>query len=193
MEYVSIRNFFNTITIIGAIIVAGGGIGQYYYGNLAEKTAPLEQKIHTAYAEIEIIIKSKEIYGAASPKSGVNYNGWGGYLNLIEKGETLLTTSSENSTANRLENNKVQYTGEFKMNAQDPATNKKVKSLKNAEYAEIEFTAIQQDSKIIGGSAIITINNNTRLEIDIPKQITKEGKIIIKDLSKTFSKLDIKN
>lgn len=84
------------------------------------------------------------------------------------------------------------------MDATSNATKQPVSFLNQAEYVLIGFALIPKDAQILGGIAIITINDAVRFEIPVPPQQLSgppavkdtQGQIFVRDVQRYLS--DIK-
>lgn len=179
MDYTLLRNICTIIAIVGAGFGFIGGIGSYYFQNLSERMAPFVQSIQTASATVEIIIES-------DIDINTTFMDRGGYLILVKDKKPLIITASSQSTGRKIGKNEVMYRGVFNMDVSDSAIGKKVKTLQNADIAQMMFYQIPPNSKIIRGSAVLIINSEVRFEIDIPPQTMTNEFIFVNDLSKTF-------
>jgi hypothetical protein len=58
--------------------------------------------------------------------------------------------------------------------------------LRNAEFVQIEFFPMPKDAHVLEGRAVVTVNSAVRIEIKIPKQDLRDGKILVRDLGLSF-------
>jgi hypothetical protein len=141
-----------------------------------EKENPLQKPIAMATAEVEISIKS-------DAQVNTRFMDQGGYAALCRGASTLLITSATESMARQTGRGEVVYRGEFKMRADDFAVGMPIKFIKGAEYLQIEFNAMPEDSAVVSGKAIFVVNNSTRLAFSIPQQQSDKKKVFVRNLA----------
>ncbi len=72
------------------------------------------------------------------------------------------------------------------MDAGDSAVGRTVNLLREAEYVHIKFMLMPKDAHVLEGLAIVTINSAVRVEIQVPEQSVREGRILVRDLEDAF-------
>ena len=148
--------------------------------DLEKRTVPVnlyKQLIRTASATVEVIISSKENVNA-------NYMDQGGYLAFAKGQDALLVVSAITCLGKQIGSDKVLYRGVFELDATSEATRKQVIFLKDAEYLQIGFKPIPEKQQVLSGKAIVTINNNVRVEFTIPPQMMTKDFIVIPEINK---------
>ena len=150
---------------------------------------PYEQPLLTGIAYIDIIIGSKD------KNIGTNhFNSWcyRGRILLVKEQESFLEmwiATMPGIHIERIENNQLRYSGELALKPDNKTTGKPISYLTKADSALIYiFDNIPQDSNIISGKTIITLNSSVRIEIPIPSQIMDGNAIVIEDIQKYFKK-----
>jgi hypothetical protein len=141
-----------------------------------ENQNPLRQPIASATANVILTIKSDNAVSS-------HYMDRGGGVAFAQGNSALLTASSYESWGNQMGNGEVRYTGNFTMAAVDPALGKPIEFLKQAQYIQIEFVVMPENSTVTGGKVIFVINGSMRLEFDIPKQQSNGQRVFIRDLA----------
>jgi hypothetical protein len=81
------KNIFFIIGLIGAVLALVGYLGTWYFGQQAEAIAPYKQKIRTATATVNVIIKSKDTTNTLHITQG-------GYIAFIKDNKPLLIMAS---------------------------------------------------------------------------------------------------
>jgi len=173
------RTVSNIVLLVGLAFGFIGAIGSWHFSNLAERVAPYRQQILHASATVEVYTESPE-------QVNDNYLDSGGLLAFISGNDAILVTYSTVSSARQQGNNEIQWRGVFQMDAHDLAIGKPVNMLGDTDYIQIEFAKMPDSAYITHGSAIVTVNNEVRLEIPIPEQAAQERRIIIRDLDGVF-------
>jgi hypothetical protein len=150
---------------------------------------PYRQPLLTGKATIEIIISSED------KDVGTNhFNSWclRGRIFLVKEQESLLEmwiATIPGIHIERIENNQLRYSGELSLHPNNKTTGKPIEYLKKAETALIcIYDNIPQDSNVIGGETIITLNSSVCIKIPIPPQIMDYNTIVIQDIQKYITK-----
>ena len=176
-------NFGKTLSYIivffGTACVLLGSIGTYYFGKQVEAIAPYKQKIRTATATVNIVIKSKDTIDTLHMTEG-------GYIAFIKDNKPLLIMASPQCNTKQIDEERGIYHAIFNMDAKDSAIGKPIYFIKETDFIQIEFLPMPEKSKVLSGEAICTFNNNVRIEITILPQETKEKKIFVSDLKDVF-------
>ena len=145
----------------------------------AKYTNPFEQPIHSGSSKIVVTIESKE---------DINYHFMdsGAYIAFGKRSEALMTMNSMDSFGISNGNNTVTYTANLNLDANDVSIGKTVRSLKETEFVQIGFTKMPENSKVIGGNVVCTINGIVRFEIKITSQKMLKDFILTRSLADTF-------
>ncbi len=167
--------------IFASIFVLLSRLSSSYFENLAATAKPYRQPIRTATATVEIFINSSEPYNRN------HFIDEGGYLGFGQGTQALLITSAIDCLANQEGGDRVKFRGVFAMTSADPSVGQLVTNLRKSEYVQIEFLPMPKPAHVIGGRAIVLINNDVQLDILIPEQDTNDGKIYVRDLKQAFS------
>jgi hypothetical protein len=173
------RTISYVVVFAGTLLVLAGSIGTWYFGNLVEAVAPFAAPIRSASATVEVVIRSNIPYDNF-------YMDRGGYIALSKNSEEILTVGAAQCSAKQLGNARALFRGVFQMDATDSAVGKPVRSLAQADVAQIEFLTMPKDAHVLEGRAIVTINNAVRVEISVPEQDIHDGKIFVRDIKNTF-------
>ena len=145
----------------------------------AKFTNPYEQPIHSGSSKVVVTIESSENINA-------HFMDRGAYIAFGKNRDAILTMNSIDSFGISNGNNTVTYTANLNLDANDISIGKLVKSLKETEFIQIGFGKMPENSKVIGGNAVCTINGIVRFEIKIPSQNLIKDFMISRDLSGTF-------
>ncbi|WAC06671.1 MAG: hypothetical protein OS130_10450 [Thermodesulfobacteriota bacterium] len=167
------------VVFLGTALVLAGSVGTWYFGNLAEAVAPFRAPVRSASATVEVFIKTDTPYDNF-------YMDRGGYLAFGKGASALLTTSAAQCLGKQQGNERALFRGVFEMDATDPAVGRPVLDLRNAEFVQIEFFPMPKDAHVLEGRAVVTVNSAVRIEIKIPKQDLRDGKILVRDLGLSF-------
>ncbi len=179
MDPVWWRSASYVIVFFGTSLVLAGSVGTWYFGNRVEAVAIYRAPLHSATSTVEVFIRSGEAYDNF-------FIDRGGYLAFGRGTDALLTTSAAQCHAKQTGNHRAIFRGVFTMDATDPAVGRPVLELRNAEFVQIEFLPMPKDAHVLEGRAVITINSAVRLELTIPEQQIKDGKIVIRNLHDAF-------
>jgi hypothetical protein len=133
---------------------------------------PAEQAVVTAVSTVEVTISSSAAVNS-------NFMDQGGYL-LFGKGTTpVLITSATSCTGVQTGSGSVVYRGVFSADQARIQKGQKVSALGESDYIQISFVPMPPKSIVIGGHAVIVLNNGIRLEYEIPPQQMADEKIMI--------------
>ena len=149
-----------------------------------EASDPVLQPIRAAKATVELQVESDDQVSTMFIA--------GGHFVLARGKNPILIIAGDGATAKQLGNSRVLWRAVWNMDASDRAVGKQVKSLKEAEYCQINFQSMPKDSKIINGSVRLTINNDVQLDFVIPRQKASGDKIFIRDISSVLNLLQEK-
>lgn len=167
------------VVFLGTALVLAGSIGTWYFGNLVEAVAPFRAPIRSASATVEVFIRTDEPYDNF-------YMDRGGYLAFGKGNTALLTAGANESLGKQQGGSRALFRGVFEMDATDAAVGQSVASLRNAEFIQIEFLPMPKDSHVLNGRAVVTVNSAVRIEVDVPEQQIKDGKIFVRGLGAIF-------
>ena len=174
------KNISYVVMFFSMAVTLVAGIYTVRFDRRCDIVSPYKQPIRTATASVEISIKSDE-------KLKAIYADRGGYMIFGKGKESLLSTSSTQSSAKQTGKGELVYSGIFNMDANDPAVGKRIYSLKEAEYCQFRFEMIPDGSDVIGGKAVCTLNGYVRIEIDIPAQVVSGRLILARDIASAFA------
>ncbi len=146
----------------------------------AKFTNPYEQPIHSGSSTVEVVIQSdKEI--------NTNFMDQGGYIAFGVKGKPIMVMASTSCIGVTTGKNQVTYRGVFNLDAADVAIGKIINTLKETEFVQIGFKPMPEQSLILDGKAICTINGIVRFEMKIPQQTMAKDFMIISNLKEVFN------
>jgi len=147
--------------------------------NIFPSNNPYRELIRTATATVEVTIRSSEEIDG-------RYITAGGYLAFVIKSGAILLVSSPECFGKQIGEERVQYHGVFDLDTTDIYTKNHIYALKNTEYIQIVFVPIPDNSQVLSGKAVVTINNSVRIEFDVPAQQMTNSNILIKDIQAYF-------
>lgn len=169
----------------GKVYIAGGIalvalviFAVWFLTKSSQQDVVCDQPIRTATATIEITVASEE-------DINTTYLDRGAYLAFGKGSESLLTMSSRQCTAKQQGDGKIVYRAIVNMDVSDAAFGKPVYSLEEAEYIQIGFLPMPEESQVIMGKITGIFNGGTVLETSIPAQETTNGKIFVGGLGLT--------
>lgn len=154
--------------------------------NRLEKQLPARQPIASATATVILQINSDADVNA-------HYMDSGGYVALGQGNSALLQASSHESWGNQLGNSTVRYRGVFTMPADSNAVGKPIEFLGQAQFIQLEFKQMPDNSVVTDGKVILVINDSVRLEFLIPQQQSNEKRVFIRNLSEGLKPLASNN
>lgn len=148
--------------------------------NIFPSNNPYRELIRTATATVEVTIRSSE-------DVNTRYISEGGYLAfMINSSNALLLVSGPECYGKQIGEDRVLYHGTFDLDTIQIYTKNHIYVLKYTEYIQIGFEPIPDNSQILGGKAVVTLNNSVRIEVDIPTQKMTSDYILIKDVQECF-------
>jgi hypothetical protein len=145
------KNIFFIIGLIGAVLALVGYLGTWYFGQQAEAIAPYKQKIRTATATVNVIIKSKDTTNTLHITQG-------GYIAFIKDNKPLLIMASPQCNTKQIDEERGIYHAIFNMDAKDSAIGKPIYFIRETDFIQIEFLPMPEKSKVLSGEAICTFN-----------------------------------
>jgi hypothetical protein len=148
----------------------------------ADELDPLRQGITTASATVEVIIATADALNSHFMDSG-------GYLAFTKGQDALMLLTSLDCFAVPQGAGRVMYRGVFTLDATSPIIGKPIGILKTAEYLQIGFKPMKEKQHILGGRAIVTVNNTVRLEFEVPSQDMASNFAIVRDLTSGLRQL----
>ena len=148
-----------------------------------EAADPVLQPIRTGTATVEVRVDSDEAINTT-------FMDRGGYFALARGDKPVLVTSGAQARAVQVGGNRVIWRAVWNMDASDQAIGKPVQSLKEAQYAQIQFLQMPKGSKVLGGSVRLTINSAAQLDFEVPPQQTSDGLILIRSFGAAFGSLE---
>jgi len=125
---------------VGTALVLLGSVGTWHFGNEAERAAPYRQPVRSATSTVEVLIRSDESFDNF-------FMDRGGYLVFGKGNQALLTTGGSQCLGKQLGGGRVIFRGVFEMDATDPAIGKPVAGLQEAEYVQINVSALLKTDK----------------------------------------------
>jgi len=131
--------------------------------------------LRTATATIEATIASSEDINTA-------YMTTGAYVAFGKGNESLLMMTSKECTAKQTGNEQVVYRATTNMDVSDAAFGEPVRLLEEAEFIQISFLPMPEQSQVIEGKITCIFNGGPLLEMSIPGQEITEGKIFVRGL-----------
>jgi hypothetical protein len=191
IDHITKSKTYRCIAYIAVLIVCIPSV-IIWWNNLVyilDRDNPYKQPLLTGNATIEVIISSDD------KSIGTNYfNSWcySGRVSLGTEQELLLemwVATVPGIHIERIENNRLRYSGELALHPNNKTTGKPIKYLTKAESAVILINEhLPPDSNVISGKAILTLNSSVRIEIPIPSQIMDGNNIIIQEIQKYLTK-----
>ncbi len=143
-------------------------IGRYFRNRLGK------MPILNGEAQVEVRVMSK--------RKSRRYHGRGGYLGFGKQRRALLHFASLDCTATRSGTSDVTYSGTFSIDMNDPGIGKPISYLEQAEFIQIGFSPLAPQSRVLGGKAVVLINNTIRYEYKIPPQMMASNFILITNM-----------
>jgi hypothetical protein len=131
--------------------------------------------LRTATATVEVTIASSEDINTRYVAIDV-------YVAFCKGNESLLMMRSTECTAKQTGNEQVVYHAVANMDVSDAAFGEPVRFFEEAEYIQIRFLPMPEQSQVIEGKITCIFNSETLLEVSIPAQDTTEGRIFVRDL-----------
>jgi hypothetical protein len=169
-------------TFFGAVITILARFALSYFDSQADLIKPYRQPVQSAMAAVQVFVRSSNPVDSGY----LQYGDKGGYLAFMRGTQLLLGTSAINSLGRQGSADQYEYRGTFQMDPAARASNLNVNDLRQAQYIQIAFAAMPQETYVIKGQAVVTINASVQLEIPIPEQDVKNGLILVSDLKEVF-------
>jgi hypothetical protein len=138
-----------------------------------QKDNKCDQPITTATATIEVTVASDE-------DINTTYIASSAYLAFGKGSELLLMMSSRQCSAKQTGNGQVVYRAVVNMEVSDAAFGKPMRFLEEAEYIQLSFLPMPEQSRVVTGKITGIFNGETVLEMSIPAQETTVGKIFVR-------------
>jgi len=155
----------------GPILVALVIFVIWYLATSSRRSAACNQPIRTATATIEITVTSDE-------DINTTYIDRGAYVAFGRESESLLMMSSSQCRARQTGKGQVIYHAVVNMDVSDAAFGKAMRLLEEAEYIQIRFLPMPEQSQVVVGKVTCIFNGGEIvLEMNVPAQKTTEGKI----------------
>ena len=142
--------------------------------------SPYRELIRNATATVEVTISSSEKVNTHFLDQG------GGLAFMINDYQSILLVSAMECSGKQTGGDRVQYRGVFNLDTTSNYTKNCVYALKNTEYILVIFVPIPENSYVLEGKAIVTINNTVRIEFNIPAQQMVGNLIVIEDIEDSF-------
>ena len=166
----------NVYTLVGGLtLVALIILVAWYLMQSSQRDIACDQPIRTGTATIEITVASDEDVNTTYLDSGA-------YVAFGKGGESLLMMSSRQCTAKQTGDGQIIYRAIVNMDVSDPAFGKSVRSLEEAEYIQISFLPMPEQSQLLAGKVTSILNGEAVLAMSIPAQETTNGKIFVRGL-----------
>ena len=142
---------------------------------------PFKKPIASAFANVEVTIKSEE-------QVDTTYMSQGGLLAFVKNRQSLLLTADTKVRAYQTGKGEVVYRGTFTIVPDHrSALGKPVEILRESDLIQIEINKIPENSEILKGNASVVINGDLRLDFEIlPQQQMQGKKIIIREIKNKF-------
>ncbi len=148
---------------------------------------PLQQRIASATATAEVLVKSDKNDGTSTHTMG-----GGGSVAFARGTEALLATAAMNATS-RTQNSKTTVYLVFNSPIYGPLVGKPLAELATAEYVQLEITSplgdADAEAEVLGGTIVFTLNGSHRFEFPIPAQATVKKRVFVRDLYQMRSQL----
>ncbi len=93
-----------------------------------------------------------------------------------------LTTASGDSFGNTIGTNEVRYQSVFQMPADYKMVGKPLRNIADAEFIQIEFSAMGENQKVIRGKAVVVFNGTLQAEFEIPSQTSDGRRIFVRNI-----------
>ena len=120
--------------------------------------------IRTSTATVDITVQSEQ------DKSRTVLGEGGGYLAFCKGSNALLVNIQSNYDVTQSGESEFVYSGVFNMDVSSETTKETVKYLEQTEYIQIRYSDMPDNTQVLNGKAIVTINNSVRFEFDVPPQ-----------------------
>ncbi len=140
-----------------------------------EADRPGNRPLASASASVEVVTDSPAQVSA-------HFIDQGGYIAFGNGSEAFLTASSVDSFGNTIGKNEVLYRSVFQMPADDKMVGKPLRNIADAEYIQVEFSAMSENQKIVRGKAVVVFNGGLRAEFAIPAQTTDGRRIFVRNI-----------
>lgn len=141
-----------------------------------ERQKPKNQIVTSGSATIEVTTDSADTTNSHFMDSG-------GVLGFGKGSTALMAFHSIDSFGVQNGKNEVVWKAVLALDAGDPSIGKPVGILREADYIQVEFGPMPKDAKVKSGNAVITLNGNLRLVVDIPAQQLKAGHVLVPNLA----------
>lgn len=190
-ELKSLSNWFQWISISLVFLSGFLQIGKYVVDRREKELSTIEQAkvlnptlkpIHSGTATIEVIIQSGDVVNG-------HFIDLGAAMAFVKGSELLMTMRSIDSFGKSNSNGQIKYRAVVNLDASDPSNGKPVNFLKEADRLELLIGPIKDNSKLVSGNVVITINSAVRLESPIPPQQINGKVIIVPDLTSMLANL----
>jgi hypothetical protein len=149
-------------------------------GKLAEEVDPVRQTIAAATATAEVTIASADSIDTHFADSG-------GYVAFFKGQNPLMVAISRDCFAIQQGGNRVLYRGVFTLDATSSIMGKPISALKESEYLQIGFKPMPPKQRVLGGRAIVTVNNTVRLEFEVPAQEMTADFVIVRNVGSVLN------
>ncbi len=180
MDVYFLKTLFQVILIIGAVATTAGTVGTLYFNKRIEEIAPYRQLIQTGVAKIEVLVSSERQINA-------HFMDGGTALAFAKGGEALLEMSSVDSWGRQIGNSQVRYWANLMLDQTHSSVGKPLNFFQVSEYIQIKFNRMQEETNVISGKIVCTLNSAVRIEIQILPQQIQNGTIFVRDLTGIFA------
>ena len=140
-----------------------------------EADRPGNRPLASASASVEVVTDSPSQVSA-------HFIDQGGYIAFGKGSEAVLTASSADSFGNTIGKNEVLYHSVFQMPADDKLVGKPLRSIADADYIQLEFSAMGENQKVVRGKAVVVFNGGLRAEFEIPAQTMVGRRIFVRNI-----------
>lgn len=141
---------------------------------------PLRQTIKAATATVVVTIASSDPVNSHFMDSG-------GYLAFVKGQSPLMVVTSLDCFGIQQGGDRVLYRGVFTLDATSPVVGKAIVMLKEAEYLQTGFKPMKPNQRVVGGRAIVTVNDSVRWEFEVPAQEMTADFILIRDIGSALA------
>ena len=140
-----------------------------------EADRPGNRPLASAVASVEVVTDS-------AAQVSTHFMDAGGYIVFGKSSDAVLTASSVDSFGKTIGTNQVLYRSVFQMPADDKMVGKPLRNIADAEYIQIEFSAMGENQNVVRGKAVVVFNGALRVEFEIPAQTVVGKRIFVRNV-----------
>lgn len=118
-----------------------------------------------------------------------NQLGSGGFIAFAKGGGVLLAGGTAQLLGHEIEKGRAQYRLVCQVQIDSLYMGRSGFSLLDAEYIQVNFNSLEEDTEILGGEVVWVVNNTEKLSFKMPPQKGVGGNFYIRDLSDGFKSL----